>query len=172
MEAGLPADADHSLVCEPVHEPGAGASTWKGHALLLRARRSDFRFPQPMPPGNPPCKVGGSVWRTSEVKNNRMRFPTMIMSWCIDRVWRGRRGQGVGEGVRPGARSKPAGPADEQGLGCRRRPRGAVSESADHRIERPDRGVTVESTSDYWRIWFYLLEAAGVGRCSWSTPAM
>jgi transposase len=39
---------------------------------------------------------------------------------------------------------------------------GAVSELAadlvDERIER----VTVESTSDYWRIWFYLLEAAGL----------
>jgi len=28
--------------------------------------------------------------------------------------------------------------------------------------------VTLESTSDYWRIWFFVLEAAG-WRCSWST---
>ena len=38
----------------------------------------------------------------------------------------------------------------------------AVTELAEHlsgeRIEK----VTVESTSDYWRIWFYLLEAAGL----------
>jgi len=31
--------------------------------------------------------------------------------------------------------------------------------------------VTVESTSDYWRGFYYLLEAAGLG-CSWSTPGM
>jgi transposase len=30
--------------------------------------------------------------------------------------------------------------------------------------------VTVESTADYWRGFYYLLEAAGWG-CSWSTPA-
>ena len=29
--------------------------------------------------------------------------------------------------------------------------------------------VTLESTSDYWRIWFYLLEAVA-WMCSWSTP--
>ena len=39
---------------------------------------------------------------------------------------------------------------------------GAVSElAADLVGERIER-VTVESTSDYWRIWFYLLEAAGL----------
>jgi uncharacterized membrane protein YdfJ with MMPL/SSD domain len=58
---GLPADADYPLVCEPVYEPGVGASTWKGHALLLRARRSEFRFPRPMPPGSPPLESVGSV---------------------------------------------------------------------------------------------------------------
>ena len=35
----------HPLGPELVTQPGAGAPTWKGHALLLRARRSDFRFP-------------------------------------------------------------------------------------------------------------------------------
>jgi transposase len=39
---------------------------------------------------------------------------------------------------------------------------GAVSDlAADLVGERIER-VTVESTSDYWRIWFYLLEAAGL----------
>ena len=43
------------------------------------------------------------------------------------------------------------------------RPRtGAVSELAEQLIESGIEKVTVESTSDYWRIWYYLLEAAGL----------
>jgi transposase len=38
----------------------------------------------------------------------------------------------------------------------------AVTELADHLIEQGIEKVTVEATSDYWRIWFYLLEAAGL----------
>jgi transposase len=37
-----------------------------------------------------------------------------------------------------------------------------VSELADHLAELGVEKVTVESTSDYWRIWFYLLEARGL----------
>lgn len=39
---------------------------------------------------------------------------------------------------------------------------GAVSELADHLVGVGIEKVTVESTSDYWRIWFYLLESAGL----------
>ncbi|WP_264022531.1 hypothetical protein [Mycolicibacterium pyrenivorans] len=35
---------------------------------------------------------------------------------------------------------------------------GLAAELVGARVER----VTVESTSDYWRIWFYVLEAAGL----------
>src|SRR5262249_13685279 len=38
----------------------------------------------------------------------------------------------------------------------------AVSELAEQLIAERVERVTVESTSDYWRIWFYLLEAAGL----------
>jgi transposase len=38
----------------------------------------------------------------------------------------------------------------------------AVTELADHLVCQGIEKVTVESTSDYWRIWFYLLEAAGL----------
>ena len=31
--------------------------------------------------------------------------------------------------------------------------------------------VVMESTSDYWRIWYYLLEACRAGACSWSNPS-
>ena len=39
---------------------------------------------------------------------------------------------------------------------------GAVTELAEHLIGERIERVTVESTSDYWRIWFYLLEAVGL----------
>jgi transposase len=39
---------------------------------------------------------------------------------------------------------------------------GAVGDLADQLIELGVEKVTVESTSDYWRIWYYLLEAAGL----------
>jgi transposase len=38
----------------------------------------------------------------------------------------------------------------------------AVLELADHLTAEEVEKVTLESTSDYWRIWFYLLEAAGL----------
>ena len=38
----------------------------------------------------------------------------------------------------------------------------AVCELADHLVAGQIERVTVESTSDYWRIWYYLLEAAGL----------
>lgn len=39
---------------------------------------------------------------------------------------------------------------------------GTVTELADHLVELGVEKVTLESTSDYWRIWYYLLEAGGL----------
>jgi transposase len=39
---------------------------------------------------------------------------------------------------------------------------GAVTDLAEHLVGQRIEKVTVESTSDYWRIWYYLLEAAGL----------
>ncbi|KUL36251.1 IS110 family RNA-guided transposase [Actinoplanes awajinensis] len=39
---------------------------------------------------------------------------------------------------------------------------GEVSELAEHLVRLQVEKVTLESTSDYWRIWFYLLEARGL----------
>ena len=39
---------------------------------------------------------------------------------------------------------------------------GAVTDLAEQLVELGIEKVTVESTSDYWRIWYYLLEAAGL----------
>ena len=49
--------------------------------------------------------------------------------------------------------------------------RTAPSQLGEQLVELGIEKVTVESTSDYWRIWYYLLEAHGL-TCSWSTPAM
>jgi transposase len=38
----------------------------------------------------------------------------------------------------------------------------AILELADHPVAGRVQKVTLESTSDYWRIWYYLLEAAGL----------
>src|SRR5258708_6302768 len=38
----------------------------------------------------------------------------------------------------------------------------AVLELAGHLVAEQIQKVTLESTSDYWRIWYYLLEAAGL----------
>ncbi len=46
----------------------------------------------------------------------------------------------------------------------------SVVELMDHlRCQGVER-LVLESTSDYWRIWHYLAEAAG-RRCGWSMPA-
>lgn len=39
---------------------------------------------------------------------------------------------------------------------------GAITELGEQLVESRIEKVTVESTSDYWRIWYYLLEAAGL----------
>ena len=76
---GLPADADYRLGCEPVYESGAGASTWKGHALLLRARRSEFRFPTEAP-GQPALGECRMRWRTNELSKEPEEISTRSTS--------------------------------------------------------------------------------------------
>ena len=47
----------------------------------------------------------------------------------------------------------------------------AITELADHLVAVGIEQVTVESTSDYWRIWFICWRRV-VWTCSWSMPAM
>jgi transposase len=56
--------------------------------------------------------------------------------------------------ARPGKRRTRVWPVDAT--------TGAILELADHLVAERIEKVTLESTSDYWRIWFYLLEAAGL----------
>ena len=72
-----------------------------------------------------------------------------------------RRGQGVGKGLRPLAAPEPGGRRISRVWDVEATT-GAVTELADHLVGIGIEKVTVESTSDYWRIWFYLLESAGL----------
>ena len=80
----------------------------------------------------------------------------------LERVLRDRCGQGVGDGVHPGAARCRGRAAADPGVG-RWTPRRTRSWSwpGTWRRERIEK-VTLEATCDYWRIWFYLLEAAGL----------
>src|ERR1017187_8821374 len=63
--------------------------------------------------------------------------------------------------VRVPHESKP-GRRVSRGWGGAATTRAAVPELGDHLFCEGIEKVTVESTSDYWRIWYYLLEAAGL----------
>jgi len=56
--------------------------------------------------------------------------------------------------VRPGKRRTRVWPVDAT--------TNAILELGEHLAREGIEKVTLESTSDYWRIWFYLLEAAGL----------
>jgi transposase len=60
----------------------------------------------------------------------------------------------VPHAARPGRRRTMVWPVDAT--------TGAILELASHLIGERIQKVTLESTSDYWRIWFYLLEARGL----------
>ena len=68
--------------------------------------------------------------------------------------------QGLGQGV--GAGEQPRRASESARCGTCPPARGAVAELAEHLLAEGIEKVTVESTSDYWRIWFYVLEAAGL----------
>ena len=67
-----------------------------------------------------------------------------------------------GQGIRRGVRANPAGAPTGQQVWDVEASTGAVSDLAAQLMELGVEKVTVESTSDYWRIWYYLLEAAGL----------
>ena len=61
-----------------------------------------------------------------------------------------------------GRRTRPGRASAAPGCGKWTRPRTRSWSCADHLAAEGIGKVTLESTSDYWRIWFYLLEAAGL----------
>src|ERR1039457_2311146 len=74
---------------------------------------------------------------------------------------RDRRGEGLGHGVHPGSAPVPAGKRRttvREVAAATGTVLGLAEQLAGEGIEM----VTLEATSDYWRIWFYVLEAAGL----------
>lgn len=131
-----------------------------GHALLLRARRSEFRFPTEAP-RHP--TVSQSIWREGSVVAKGE--PEEIVDEAHEQLLHRVCAIDVSKDSGKVCLRVPA----ETGTGRRvsrvwdvpARTR-AVIELADHLVCQGVEKVTVESTSDYWRIWFYLLEAAGL----------
>jgi transposase len=106
--------------------------------------------------------VFGMDWRTSKLRSKRRPVPEEIPDADHELVME---------------RVCAVDVAKASGVVCVRTPRerrrvskvwdveattGAVSDLADQLMELGVEKVTVESTSDYWRIWYYLLEAAGL----------
>src|SRR4029077_4098300 len=60
MGRGCPPTPESPWVREPVKAVWRRGPTWKGHALLLRARRSEFRFPTEAPRASPFLSLMGA----------------------------------------------------------------------------------------------------------------
>ncbi len=89
-----------------------------------------------------------------------VEIPDAEFELVMERVCRDRCGQGGGQGVRaayPASRGRRFSRVWDVPART-----GAISELGEQLIELGIEKVTVESTSDYWRIWYYLLEAAGL----------
>jgi hypothetical protein len=155
--AGSPADAVLLLgVDKPACVSGAG-SDLEGSRTVAMSTPVSFRSPGPRPPSVPHYWTPEYCRRIGELKQEVI--PEPITSWsssgCARSMWRRRR-----ERYASGPGTQSGGSAGQPGVGrsghSRRR------QLADHLIEQGIEKVTVEATSDYWRIWFYLLEAAGL----------
>src|SRR6476659_8148996 len=114
-----------------------------------------------MPPGSPfvGCRIG---WRTRDMKMRPVEIPDDDHELVIERVCAIDVAKASGKVCvripHPSVRGRRTSKVWDVPATC-----AAVSELAEQlRAERVER-VTVESTSDYWRIWLYLLEAAGLG---------
>jgi len=127
---------------------------------LLRARRSEFRFPTEAPGhpavwsaagdgGEPPVMAEPQEIEDEEYEQVLERVAAIDVAKASGKVC-----------VRVPHESKPGRRVSRvQDVDATTR---AVIELGDHLVCQGVEKVTVESTSDYWRIWFYLLEAAGL----------
>src|SRR3954452_6966753 len=156
--AGLPADAVTPLALEAVFQSGAGPAS-SGCAPLPRARRSDSSDPN-RTHGQPLGKL-----RRSGRREPGMQAPVEIAVDEVEQVV---------------ARVAGIDVAKASGMVCTRLPHesvpgrrvtrvwpvksttAALGELADQLREQGIERIVIESTSDYWRPFFYLLEAAGL----------
>src|SRR5215217_1922178 len=157
--AGLPADAGAFLVAEAVESVWRRGLDLDGSRTVLGARGSDFRFPTEAP---------GQPWYLAHGEGGdgpAMQEPQEIQDEEYEQLV---------------ARVAAIDVAKASGMVCTRVPHasaqgrrvtkvwevpattGAIIELGGHLAGLGVEKVTVESTSDYWRAFFYLLEAAGL----------
>src|SRR6478672_8928372 len=103
--------------------------------------------------------MGGCDWRTSELKHEPEAIPDAEHELVIERVAAVDVAKASGKVcVRvPGKAGRRVSRVWDVAATT-----AAVTELAEDLVELGVERVTVESTSDYWRIWYYLLEAAGL----------
>src|SRR6266487_495563 len=131
-----------------------------GRALLLRARRSDFRLSRPRPPGIPQRELAPDGEEMAPVMEPQ-EIEDAEHEQILERVAAVDVGKASGmvctrvpHDARPGKRRTRVREVSAA--------TGAVLELADHLVAEGIERVSLESTSDYWRIWFYVFEAAGL----------
>jgi hypothetical protein len=155
----LPADAGSPLGREPVCKSGAGALT---HGSRTVASSTPVRLSVPdRAPGHPrTCPDGEARERVLA-----MMAPQEVEDEEYEQVLERVAAAGVARATgmvctrvphpaRPGKRQTRVWEVDAA--------TGPVMELAGHLAAERIEKVTLESTSDYWRIWFCLLEAAGL----------
>src|SRR5258705_3912408 len=144
---------------QPVSQLGAGARPGRVTHCCFEHAGQNFGSLDRGPRATHPVRTCGCYWRTSELKQKPEEIPDAEHELVLERVcaidvakdWgkvcvrvSSRAGRRVSKVWDVPARS------------------GAVAELAEHLLAEGIEKVTVESTSDYWRIWFYVLEAAGL----------
>src|SRR6478672_5661239 len=159
MGSGCPPTPTFSWVRKPVFEPGAGARPGRVTHCCFEHAGQNFGSPRPRPPGNHPVRTCGCYWRTSELKQAPEEIPDAEHELVLERVCAIDVAKDSGKVcVRVSGRASKR-VSKVWDVPART---GAVGELAEHLLAEGIEKVTVESTSDYWRIWFYVLEAAGL----------
>src|SRR6478736_4049104 len=159
MGSGCPPTPTFSWVRKPVFEPGAGARPGRVTHCCFEHAGQNFGSPRPRPPGNHPGRTCGCYWRTSELKQEPEEIPDTEHELVVERVCAIDVAKDSGKAcVRVSSRASKR-VSKVWDVPART---GAVAELAEHLLVEGIEKVTVESTSDYWRIWFYVLEAAGL----------
>src|SRR4029077_3739489 len=110
----------------------------------------NFGSPRPRPPGNHPVRTCGCYWRTSELKHEPEEIPDAEHELVIERVAAVDVAKASGKVcVRvPGKAGRRVSRVWDVAATA-----AAVTELAEDLVELGVERVTVESTSDYWRIW-------------------
>src|SRR6185369_6335604 len=159
MGSGCPPTPTFSWVRKPVFEPGAGARPGRVTHCCFEHAGQNFGSPRPRPPGNHPVRTCGCYWRTSELKQEPEEIPDTEHELVLERVCAIDVAKDSGKVcVRVSGRASKR-VSKVWDVPART---GAVAELAEHLPAEGIEKVTVESTSDYWRIWFYVLEAAAL----------